>query len=127
MDANPSHFLVPRPTEQAALVPVSSALVDDPNFEPDLLALLWQCFCKLALLFFRALAALRRTRIQLIELRRQANFWRAQHQRAVLREAIAKEESQRLQAEIRELERRLYGRKSETSAATQPESNPKNP
>ena len=126
MDANPSHFLVPLPTEHGSLVPVSSALVDDLDFQPDLLALLWRCFC-IALLFFLALAALRRTRIQLIELRLQANYWRAQHQRAVQREAIANEEIQRLQAEIRELERRLYGRKSETSAATQPESNPKNP
>lgn len=127
MDANPSHLLVPLTPEHGSLVPVSSALVDDRDFEPDLLALLWRCFCKLALLFFLAVAALRRTRLQLIELRLQANYWRAQHQRAVQREAIAKEEIQRLRGEIRELERRLYGRKSETSAATQPESNPKNP
>src|ERR1035438_2049085 len=127
MDANASHFLVPLPPEHGSLVPISSALVDDLDFEPDLLALLWRCFGKLARLFFLALVALRRTRIQLIELRLQANYWRAQHQRAVQREAISKEEIQRLQGEIRELERRLYGRKSETSTATQPESNPKNP
>jgi transposase len=127
MDANASHFLVSLPPEHGSLVPVSSALIDDLDFEPDLLALLWRCFGKLALLFFLALAALRRTRLQLIELRLQANYWRAQHQRAVQREAISKEEIQRLQGEIRELERRLYGRKSETAAATQPESNPKNP
>ena len=95
MDANPSHFLVPRPTEQASLVPVASvasALVDDLNFKPDLLALLWRCFCKLACLFFLTLLLLRRSRRQLIELRLQANYWRAQHQRAVQREAISKEE-----------------------------------
>ena len=127
MDDNASHFLVPLPTEKGSLVPVSSALVVDLDFEPDLLARLWRCFCRLALLFFLTRAALRRTRSQLIELRLQANYWRAQHQRAVQREAIAKEEIQRLQGEIRELKRRLYGRKSETAAATQPESNPKNP
>src|SRR5437879_1029849 len=129
MDVQSSYPLVPLPREQRSLVLVSSALVADVesrhDSEPDLLALLWQCFCKLAGLFFLALIVLRRLRLQLIELRLQANYYRSQHQRAVQRavkrEAELKEQIQCLQAEIHELERRLYGQKSETASATKPE------
>ena len=126
MDAKISYPLVYLPPERQSLCPVPSALVADLDssydWEADLLALLWQCFCKLALLFCLALVALHRLRLQLIELRLQANYYRSQHQRAVQREADLAEEVQRLQGEIRELKRRLYGRKSETSAATKPRS-----
>jgi transposase len=130
MDVTASYPLVALPPQQGALVPVASDLVDDfhphHDAEPDLLALLWQRFCKLAVLFLLALLALRRLRLQLVELRLQANYWRAQHQRAVQREADLKAEVQRLQGEIRELERRLYGRKSETSSVTKPPTRPNN-
>jgi transposase len=127
MDAKASYPLVSLSPEQGSLLPLSSALVTERHAQPDRLAFLWRCFCKLAWLFFLALVLLRRLQRQLIELRRQANFWRAQHQRAVQREAGLQAQIQRLQGEIRELERRLYGRKSETSSATKPPSNPTNP
>lgn len=125
MDANASYPLVPVPPQQGSLVPVSMALSVD--VDPDILAWLWRRFCKLAVLFFLALAALRRLRLELVELRLQANYWRAQHQRAVQREAELAERIQLLQGEIRELERRLYGRKSETASATKGQTNPNNP
>jgi transposase len=134
MEATTSYPLVPLPPEQGSLVPVSFAVIDDfdsphhsePNFRA-LLDLLWRYFCKLAVLFFLALVLLRRRRVELIELRLQANYWRAQHQRAVQREVDLKEQVQQLQGEIRELKRRLYGRKSETSASTKPPLNPNSP
>lgn len=126
MDANASYPLVVLPPEHGSLVPVSSVIVVNPDSchdsEPDLLALLWRRFCKLAALFFLALVVLRRLRLQLIELRQQANYWKAQHQRAVQREADLAEQIQNLQGEIRELKRRFYGRKAESSSATNPTS-----
>jgi hypothetical protein len=127
MDAMASYPLVSLPRKQRSLLLVSSAIGPHVRHdsEPNLFALLWRYFCKLAGLFFLTLMALRRLRLQLIELRLQANYYRSQHQRAVqraaLREADLKEQVQGLQAEIRELERRFYGRKSETAAATKPE------
>ena len=124
MDGNASYPLVSRPPEQGSLLPVPSVLVAHDLEEPDLFALLWRCFCKLAWLFCVALLLLRRCRLQLVELRLQANYYRSQHRRAVERAADLKEQVQRLQGEIRELERRLYGRKSETAAATKPPTKP---
>lgn len=130
MDANASYPLVVLPPEHGSLVPVSSAVavdLDSPHdAEPDLravLGLLWRRFCKLAVLLFLLLALCRRLRRQLVELRLQANYWKAQHQRAVQRAAEWKEQVQLLQGELRELKRRFYGRKSESSAATTPTSN----
>lgn len=132
MDANSSYALVVLPPEHGALVPVSSALAVDgdapADAEPDLRALvafLWRRFCKLAFLFLMARALLRRLRLQAIELRLQANYWRAQHQRAVQREAELKEQVQQLQGEIRVWKRRLFARKSEAAAATKPPTNAK--
>jgi transposase len=131
MDATTSYPLIPVPPERGSLVPFSSALVAD--FESrhyseadlrNLLGFLWRCFCKLAALFFLALGLLQRCRRQLVELRLQANYWRAQHQRAVQREADWKEQVHHLQGEIRELKRRLYGRRTETSSATERPVNP---
>ena len=120
MDANASFPLVVVPPRQGSLVPLSLTLATGFDAKPDLLAWLWRRFCKLALLLFLALVALRRLRLQLVELRLQANYWRAQHQRAVQREANLAEQILDLRGQIRELERRLYGRKSETSSATKP-------
>lgn len=130
MVATVSYPLVPRPPQQGALVPVSTALVVDPEPADDreahaanLLAFLWQCFCRLAVLFWLAVLTIRHLQRQLIELRWQANYWRAQHQRAVQRAAALAAQVQHLQAEIREWKRRLFGRKSETSSATQSKKN----
>ena len=127
MDANASYPLVPVPPEQGSLVPVSFALSDDCDSQPDWFLWLWQCFCELALLFLIALIVIRRLRRQLVEWRQQANFWRAEHLRAILREVELAEQVQYLQGVIRNLEHRLYGRKSETSSATKPPVNPNKP
>jgi len=125
MDGTTSYPLVPLPPEQGPLIPVSFALVADVDSpEPDfraVAALLWRFFCKLSVLFFFAVLRLRERRLQITELRLQANYWQAQHQRAVQREAALKQEVLFLQAEIRELKRRLYGRKSETASAHKPD------
>src|SRR6266436_758186 len=126
MDGNGFYPLVPvaRPAEQGALVPVSLPLVVDADCcddaETDGLAWLWQRFCQLFWLFLRALVVIRRLQVQLIGLRQQARYWQAQHRRAVLREAKQTEEIQRLQGELRELKRRVFGRRSETSSSTKP-------
>jgi transposase len=131
MDVNESYPLVVLPPQQGPLVPVSAELVvnlDAPHdSQPDLravLAFLWRRFCTLATLFFIALVLLRRLRLQVIELRQQANFWRAQHQRAVQRETALKEKVHHLEGEIREWKRRLFGRKTEKSSSTKPPANP---
>lgn len=51
-----------------------------------------------------------------IELKWEANYWRAQHARLVEREAALKTEVETLQATIRDLNQRLYGTKSEKSS-----------
>ena len=124
--------LVVLPPEQGALVPVAAELVVERDCghdaEPDLrafVAFLWRRFCQLAVLFFIALALLRRLRRRVSELRQQVGYWRAQQQRAVQREAEAKDQVHLLEGEIRELKRRLFGRTSETSSSTQPTTNPK--
>jgi transposase len=131
MDDSESFALVVLPHEHDGLVPLSRALVVDldapHDSAPDLRAVvlfLWKRFCQLATLFCMALALLQQLRRQLIELRTQANYWRAQHQRAVQREAALKEKILLLQGEIREWKRRLFGRKTETSSSTKPPTNP---
>jgi transposase len=129
MAANVSYPLVPRSTQQEALVPsvqVVDAEVIEPETEDDraarsayLLAFLWRCFCRLAVLFWLAVLTIRHLRRQLVELRCQANYWQAQHQRAVQRAAALAAQVHDLQAEIREWKRRLFARKSETASATQ--------
>src|SRR5712691_3035532 len=52
-----------------------------------------------------------------IELKWQANYWRAQHERLLKREAALQAEVAALQATIRDLTQRLYGTKSEQSAS----------
>lgn len=133
MDSNASYPLVCLPPEQTTLVPVTPSLVVDGDtehdydydYEADQLAFLWRCFCRLSLLFWLAVRALRRLRIQLIELRCQANYWQAQHQRAVQREAALAAQVQQLKGEIREWKHRLFGRKSETSSQAKPQKTPK--
>jgi transposase len=51
-----------------------------------------------------------------IELTWKANYWQAQHERLVEREAALKADVEALQATIRDLTQRLYGTKSEKSA-----------
>jgi transposase len=51
---------------------------------------------------------------------RQAGYWKAQHQRAIEREALLQKENEQLRAQLRLREQQLFGRKTETSAATTP-------
>jgi len=127
MDATPSYPLVPVPPQHGALLPVSTALVcDDNEFDHDYdaraeaFAFLWRCFCRLAFIFWLALLLLRRLRALCVELRAQANYWRALHGRAAQRATKLAEQVQLLRGQIRELKRRLFARKSETSSATSP-------
>jgi transposase len=53
-----------------------------------------------------------------IQLRWDARYWRRQHERAVAREAVLKQELELAQAEIRDLKQRLYGKRSEKSTST---------
>lgn len=53
---------------------------------------------------------------------RQAAYWKAQHRRALDREATLKQEVERLQALLRLREQQLFGRKTESTAATTPAS-----
>jgi transposase len=123
MDANVSFPLVCLPPQQGALLPVATALVTEPDLHDDdfdPLAFLWHCFCQLAVLFWLAVLVIRHVQRQLVELRCQANYWRALHQRAVQREALLAAQVRQLQGEIRELKRRLFARKTETASATEP-------
>ena len=51
-----------------------------------------------------------------IQLKWEANYWRAQHTRLLEREAALKAEVETLHATIRDLTQRLYGAKSEKTA-----------
>src|ERR1700677_1450814 len=116
--------LVPLPPEQGTFVPVAFSLgYETPA---DRFAQLWWAFRKALLLLWLASLLIRLLRQERVELRCQAGYWRVMHQRAVQREAAQAQEVERLKAEIREWEQRLYGRKSETAAATQP-TNPNSP
>src|SRR2546421_6826454 len=51
---------------------------------------------------------------------RQAGYWKAMHQRALQREALLRQENEHLRAQLRLREQQLFGRKTETAAATVP-------
>ena len=59
------------------------------------------------------------TKQDYIALKWEANYWRAQHARLVQREAALKGQVEALEAQIRDLTQRLYGTKSEKSAASE--------
>ena len=58
---------------------------------------------------------------------RQAAYWQGMHRRALDREAKLKAEVQRLKALVRLREQQLFGRKSETAAATESTAPPQTP
>src|SRR6266849_3008251 len=60
-----------------------------------------------------------------IELKWEANYWRAQHARLVEREAALKAQGEALEATVRDLNQRLYGTKSEKSSGADGTSSPK--
>lgn len=57
------------------------------------------------------------TQKELTSLKRESSFWKAQHQRACEREARLKQDLEQKNALIRDLQQRLFGKKSETSVA----------
>src|SRR6267142_5806163 len=59
------------------------------------------------------------TKQDYIALKWEANDWRAQHARLVQREAALKAQVEALEAQLRDLTQRLYGTKSEKSAASE--------
>src|SRR5437763_706350 len=124
MDAIACYPLVALPAVNGTLAPLSAVLVIDPEALPnddaraDRFAFLWHCFCQLLWLMGVALLAIEHWQRQLVKLRCQAHYWRAMHQRALQREDALAAQVQQLQGELRQLKRRLFGRKSETSATT---------
>ena len=56
------------------------------------------------------------TKQDYIEIKWEANYWRAQHARLVQREAALKAQVEALEAQGRDLNQRLYGTQSEQSA-----------
>lgn len=97
--------LVPQPSE---LVPVTLVPPRRQRFIP----IVWVLVVLLLLL--------RLCRRHLVALRQQAHYWQAMHQRAKRREQDLHDQVRQLQAQVRELEQRLYGRRSETASAQQP-------
>jgi transposase len=69
------------------------------------------------------------TKQDYIALKWEANYWRAQHARLVQREAALQAQVEGLEAQIRDLTQRLYGKKSEKAAGSEAlgKSNPANP
>jgi len=55
------------------------------------------------------------SKLDYIELNAQRNFYKAQHERALAREAALQRQLEQAKAKIRDLNQRLYGRKSEQS------------
>lgn len=72
------------------------------------------------------------TQKELTRLKWEGCYWKAQHQRAIEREALLKKEIEQKEALIRDLRHRLFGKKSETRVSTEaskesPEPPPKRP
>ena len=131
MDCNGSYPLVVLPPDHGSAGSPRQFIIGGPQFDDDaqddLVERLRQVILLLCQLVLSLLSALRALRLQVIELRCQANYWRAQHQRACEREDNLQAKLELSQAEIRELKRRLYGRKTETTSAAQPTSPTKPP
>lgn len=53
------------------------------------------------------------SKLEFIELKSQLNFYKAQHERALARESALKQQLAQEKAKVRDLNQRLYGRKSE--------------
>jgi transposase len=63
------------------------------------------------------------TKQDYIQLKWDSRYWRRQHDRSLAREAALKQENERLQAQVRDLKQRLYGKRSEKTV-TQSEALP---
>ena len=124
MDGNSSNPLVLLPSALETTprqIIVGGAPFEDET-EADFGGLLQQTIAWLCQFVSYLLSLIQSLQLQIIDLRCQANYWRAQHQRSREREDDLKVELQLARAKHRELERRLFGRKSETASSTQPTS-----
>ena len=125
MDSASSYPLVPLPSsaEQSLTRLPLDVEVLEPEADEDRDAAFRRLRQLLRLLLFLLLGVallVRRLRQEAVLLRQQAHYWHSQHQRAKEREHQLQQQVEQLRAEIRELEKRLYGRKAETAAATTP-------
>ena len=82
--------------------------MDDSTAIPVALPLAEQCD---DLPFAREAVVL--SKLDYIELKSQLNFYKAQHERALAREAALQQQLEQERAKVRDLNQRLYGRKSE--------------
>lgn len=129
MDADGTYPLVVFPPAAEASprqIIIGGVLFDDET-QGDFVDLLQQAVAVLCLYVLYLLSVLRALRLQVVDLRCRAHYWESQHQRAREREDELKEQLELSRAQIRELERRLYGRRSETASATQPTAQAKSP
>ena len=67
------------------------------------------------------------SKLEHIELKSQLNFYKAQHERALAREAALKQQLAQEQAKVRDLNQRLYGRKSEQTKPSEASSQAPSP
>lgn len=96
---------------------------DEPYFEfPSWLR---QRLLALLLLLLLAARIIRHLLLERVSLRQQAHYWHSLHQRTRQREVKLQQRVQQLQAQIRDLKKRLFGRKTETAAATTTNANGK--
>lgn len=129
MDVDRSYPLMPVPAEQGAIVPlaVDGVLASTGGSQDDSANSYWQQLVQQLLAFFWcALVTIEQLQRQVLDLRCQANYWQAMHQCAVQRETDLAAQLQQREGEIRELNRRLFARKSETASSNQP-TNPNHP
>ena len=126
MDTNISYPLVvidQKQWETPDPIPVAHILVDavdDESLDYGMEAL-WGCCSWLVVLICQLCHLLSQLRLDVIDLRCQAHYWQAMHTRVRQRETQLQEQVKQLQGEIRQLQQRLYGRTSESSTTTKPD------
>ena len=106
--------LVPPGSPATAVIPWRGGLVPVPPTPVSRRPWPWTRFVLFLLLLIY------RCRRALVALRQQAHYYRAMHQRACRREQAVRAELRNVQAQLRELEQRFYGRKAETAAVKTP-------
>jgi transposase len=111
-------FPSPPPAGEAKQPIIIGGAPFDEQTQTDFVALLEQAVALLCLYVLHLLFALRRLGPLVAELRRRVHHWQTQYQQSCQREEQLTLQLQQAHAQIRELEHRLHGPKSETAAAT---------
>jgi transposase len=114
MDVVDPQPLVPPGSPATAVIPWRGGLVPVPPTPVNRRPWSWTRFV------FFLLFLIYRCRRALVAWRQQAHYYRAMHQRACRREQTVRAELRHVQAQLRELEQRFYGRKAETAAVKTP-------